>query len=293
MSDERDHVREQVAALISERAQEAALTLSKSVRPLIVPTDSGEPDQFASCVLFSAGAQDFLLTAAHALDYAASKVLYVGGTADMVEVIGERFQTVPESGRRADDRCDLAFVALDSGVKTQLQDCIFLGPSDLNLDERPLSVAPRRSFYLVVGYPVSRSRVHRNKGTLSSGQFTLTTVPSSSDVYKRLDLSEDTHLAVEFHRQQSRNTLGHTTAPKPIGASGGGIWRFDSLVGPADTRDTLVAISIEWHRKRDKVIIGSRMPLVIEAIRHKYPNLSEALPTPRRLQVNIKDRQDP
>jgi hypothetical protein len=66
------------------------------------------------------------------------------------------------------------------------------------------------------------------------------------------------HLAVEFDRRRVMSTAGQRTARKPIGISGGGMWRFDSLLSGRDGKDRLVALNTE-HVRSKRLLWGTRI----------------------------------
>ena len=83
------------------------------------------------------------------------------------------------------------------------------------------------------------------------------------------------NIVVEYDRYDMWAGDGWTEAPEPTGMSGGGLFRFDSLVSPTarvKSAGTLAGILIE-KRTEAGVIIATRTRVFVQMIRETYPHL--------------------
>ncbi len=202
---------------------------------------------------------------------------------------GEQTTTIlPSSGKREEDRIDVGLVKLSASAREQLTDIAALAVSDLDANETTVHRTPLRTHYLVMGFPASKANTSRSGHSVATKTFILTATPTAREIYKKLSFAEETHIIVDFDKNRAMSTEGQYVAPDPKGVSGGGIWTLGESFDIAAQHLKLIAIGIEWPRKKAKVLVGTRVPLFFEALRKKYPDLSIFLPG-ARLSVNVRD----
>src|SRR5206468_8756036 len=89
-------------------------TFSAVVPIILSPSDAKGPEVIGSGVLIRIINRTFLLTAAHATDQRTDGTLLIPGRKGFVEITGcFSAMRVPASGRRVDDRLDVAYYCLD------------------------------------------------------------------------------------------------------------------------------------------------------------------------------------
>lgn len=93
----------------------------------------------------------------------------------------------------------------------------------------------------------------------------------SKEIYSKLGFEIDSNIIINFKRNNF---------PKPHGMSGGGVWLKNISYMPK-----LVGICIEYDKKL-KVMIGTRIGAVIEAIRNRYSNYVELPKTNFQIEFN-------
>ena len=272
---------------IASRAMAAAPDLLKAVRPIIFYDERECPHIEGSCVLLQIGKYRFLLTAAHVLD--SRHQLYVAGEKEAFSLQGPKYSTNPPASKsRSEDKLDVAIIELAAEYDTALGNVRFLTVVDLDVDEQPMLGPSVKSKYLVLGYPATGLKRDLKRRVIVPEPFIYTANPRSDAEYRDLGLTIPSHLVVEFNRRRVLGTEGQRTARKPQGISGGGIWRFDSLLGDEAAANRLVALNIEWLAGARRVLWGTRVAVALEMIRARYPHLSSLIPRSRVLKVNVR-----
>ena len=262
--------------------------VDRSVRPLFIPDDRGNPFLTGSGILLSVGTRSFLLTAAHVFHGARDRGLYVGGLQDLVLVNGPRQFTQAADGQ-PEDRADVGFAEMTPAEVRQLGDVVFLGPTALDPDDRlrPPPAGQGHPFYFILGYPASRMKRNPKTQKIKTGALRFLSLGAEPTVYKTLGLPEHSHLVVEFDRRNSLGPKGPAMAADPHGTSGGGAWRCDDLLRGHPSKGTLIAVMIEWHHHPANVLVGTRIGVVLEGIRAQYPELNSLIPRPSSLNITI------
>ena len=94
------------------------------------------------------------------------------------------------------------------------------------------------------------------------------------------------HLLLDFKKKKSGVVGGPpTTAPDVHGMSGGSLWRFDyPPATPGSSK--MVGMLIEWRRELG-AILAVRMPLILEAVRNRYPHLSPEIPRTNTISIGV------
>jgi hypothetical protein len=275
---------------IDEQSITAAHEYLPSVRPIYTVNDRFGPELKASCVLFNVVNANFLITAGHVFDNLEGSAIYIGGEKRLIQIKGQYVRTKPK-GNSENDKYDLAYVEIDAETLSEIGNVRFLHSDELD----PNDIAAKGHLYLILGYPATKNeRIdYENHKTLLRPYIYSANSPELI-VYKRLDVLEESHILVNFDRKRTTNrSYEISTAPKPHGLSGGGIWRIRdysdvaSLSGPYPKK--LVGIVIEGHPMQ-KVIMGVRISCVIEAIKHQCPHLREKLPNVNRIHATINSK---
>ncbi|CAA9370687.1 MAG: hypothetical protein AVDCRST_MAG68-5729 [uncultured Gemmatimonadetes bacterium] len=251
-------------------AQAEMKVFTPAVRPLYTVSSREKPDAEGSCVLFKVGGRHFLLTAAHVLDQLMEGELYIGGDESLLTIPRNWHGTqMPDSGNREDDKIDLAFMELPAELVAEMGDCLWLGPRDV---VQPGSAAAHR-FYCTFGYPVRRAKVRSQVLSVAAPADLYAGVAVDQEVYERLGLSPETHIVISYDRERVISSHGvRVPTVKPYGKSGGGLWRFDSLVVPGlpPLENPLAGILTEWRRE-EKVLVATRIELFVALLKREFP----------------------
>ena len=274
--------------LADDRVEEAASVLRKRIRPIVIPTAASKPDSIGSSVLLRVGGRTFCVTAAHVLD----EVRKAGEGAVMlpngriIHIEGP-FHTSSIDGDRVDDRIDVGVV--DLGTKgSQLDADHVLSPEDLALEERN---APRGT-YLLMGYPVSRNGMKRDRfGNEKFGEILSKfygTEPSE-EVSSSLGYPRSSHVVVDVDRRKSERDKKQPDGPHVRGLSGAPLWRLPPLTDriTEDLRPKMVAVFTENPDMVGAHLVCTRVAMVTELLRAAVPELRSTLPMSRTLRVRV------
>jgi hypothetical protein len=267
--------------MISKRAMALACRLGPSVRPLVTRINN-RYELIGSSVLVEFGSQLFLFTAAHVLDQTS---LLLGLPTGFAQLKGEAIKSTPPNGRRReDDRADIGIVRLGEEFRELLRDVRVLSASELDVDDQAVD-APATKHYLVLGFPSSKAKfsVVDRKARFEGFVLTSKAVPSSD--YSLVGLTDHAHIVLDFEQCDARASDGQTIAPKVNGVSGGGMWNLGDSFDPEGFGARLAGIAIEWHRRKVRVIVGTRVSLYCEVLRQHRPDLANVIPKPTRIRV--------
>jgi hypothetical protein len=201
---------------------------------------------------------------------------------------GKAKWTQPPDGQpRKADKIDLAFIEPSAGIIRHLADCRFLTASEIDVDETSVPVPGFGSNYFVIGYPETRVDARPPWTKVTPNPFFYGTFPVSSSEYPLFGIQEYSHILLEYDRDTNQTVEGTRTGPDPHGVSGGGLWKFSSLLNDDPDSDRLVGVMIEYHEDANRMI-ATRIGLVVQAMRQLYPELEGVLPIPRRVNITSK-----
>jgi len=267
-------VNEIVRARLGE-ASEAALTRFRdAVRPIYGVTDRGDPDHIGSAVLLDLPEGRFLLTAAHVIDWNASTTLYLGADS-FAPLQFEALVTAAPSGDRDKDHADFAMARLDSDLVSSLSGAKFITEAEISRSVAPIE----GQAYTCLGYPNSKNKVNPYKGTKvrpALGIYSSLGKPASL-----LSIANDlNHILVDHDAKFSRDESGAQVNSIALPGFGGGaiidVGRIsaETLDAPLDPK--LAALLIEGHT-REKVILGTRLTTILEAVRKHLQSPAESV----------------
>ena len=257
-----------VNEIVRERlteASEAALTRFRdAVRPIYGVTCRGDPEHIGSALLLSLPEGRFLLTAAHVIDWNESTTLYLGADS-FASLYLEALVTAAPGGDREKDHADFALARLDVDLTSKLSGAKFITEAEIS---RSVASTEGRT-YTCLGYPNSKNKVNRHKGTKvipALGIYTsLGRSASLLSVANDLD-----HILVDHDAKFSRDGCGARVNSVALpGFSGGAIidvGRISAEHLSGDFDPKLAALLIEGHPAK-KVILGTRLTTILGAVR--------------------------
>jgi hypothetical protein len=238
-------------------------------------------DLAGSSVPIKVDSKRFLFTAAHVLDdqdlphHVYGRTLK--GRTPLVDLEGERIETVPPREGRDLDKVDAAILLLsDDAANAIAANHPFLGPEDLDVGGRSTS----EDRYAFIGYPQSRFRRRpENRTKFTGAMFQLP--GAAEDKYQELGLDASTHVIANYNLKNLVDSEGRQiTPPNPRGVSGGGIWTLktkeSAAVGFHDPK--LAGIAIEWKRQAN-AMVGVRVDVLVALMVAAFPDTRRFFPS--------------
>jgi hypothetical protein len=277
--------RRQIARdLVGRRAQNAARRFGECVRPLL-KSECDAPLAVGSCIFLRIAERLFVLTAAHVIDRCTGVPLVPGSNGPVL--LGGRVlrSALPPEGRIA-DRADVAVIVANEGVAEALCDVPAFGVEHVDVDEWRTTAPPTRKHYVLVGFPSTGARVRRWEKQLKCTGFLLTAREALPEVYGALGIGVSTHVVVEYDKSDVNTLRGPTTPPRPNGISGGAILAFGRPFDVTANDASLIAVITE-RNAGSNALVGSRLSLYLELIRHEYPELASFIPQPNGVRINV------
>jgi hypothetical protein len=247
-------------------------TFEATVPIVLERQDTQKPELIASGVLVRILHRTFLLTAAHVTDRQCEGTLLIPGKQGFIPANGYfSSMRMPASGRRLDDKLDVAYFRLDSDCVNDLHaDCKVLGRQDVSLEANPRL----RSTYTFAGYPWRRGRA--SKRVVETDFTTFTGGEAAQSEYEALGLSRSLHIVMRFDRKRMfSQRLGRvTTPPLPAGMSGGGVYAWSAeALKRWPVRLPLIGIATEFVPDHS-LLVATRLHVLLGCIFHNEPDLA-------------------
>ncbi|HMJ46802.1 MAG TPA: hypothetical protein VK498_05700 [Ferruginibacter sp.] len=247
--------------------------------------EKGEPAPTGSGLLITLAGKYFMLTAAHVIaeDYnniyiiLPDKELRLGGVL--------HFTPLPESGKREDDKIDIAVMELEDKVIAEISAAFkFITIENIQIGHKIIEMP----YYLSVGYPATKTKKIWGKPEISAIPYPYQTEPESAFNFKKFGFKPASHIAVKFDGKAiSEKNMRIHKAPVLNGISGSGLWFLKDFANPDMLKNKqLVGLVIEGIKAPgNQVIIATRIDLVTEFIRQHF-NLE--IPKSTSVKVNLK-----
>jgi len=218
-------------------------------------------------VLLRYKGEHFLLSAAHVIKKP-DVSLYLGTETSWKELPHPYHYTVPSASRDGPtaDIFDVGFIHLPRQLAQELDGCVFLQETDVDLAEQPLYAEGSRSLYVALGWPQNRFKFDWREKKTKPDNLGYFGPAAPIDCYRRLDLDPTSHLLLSFDQESVVNPSGAVgLAPKLHGMSGGGIWRVNSFATRDVGADKLVAVTIS-REPAVGCIVGTRLQPLFRAM---------------------------
>jgi hypothetical protein len=209
-----------------------------------------------SGVLLKVNTHFFVITAGHVIhDYDPSTIGIL---------IGNEFYSFSGTVHFADpikfnqnSKTDIAYFHLTGDFANILSaQYTFLDISLVDISHKPEA----RSSYLVVGFPISRSKFNRQSSSLKIGPFTFLTSQANPEVYKTLTFHPGCNILVKYSKTGIRQieSSNLVIGPDPYGISGGGLWHLPAILTKRDTSIpiNLVGIMTEWRESHKALVLS-------------------------------------
>ncbi|WP_176761178.1 trypsin-like serine protease [Desulforhopalus singaporensis] len=266
-------VNELVRERMDECADVGADKFINSVRPIYGSDERENPYHIGSCVLIQVNDQKIIVTAAHVADNLNISKLYIGAKSKLVELGNEFKSTVKPYGKRGDDHYDISFLKISDSLQRDLDELSFVNEHEMCLR---LDYTKGRQF-LALGYPRSKNKKYFAQDRLIKSHLYKysSVVKNDNKLCKRLGVSGDQHLFLDFNSKKSRDYNGNiVNSLNPQGISGGAMLDMGRLANPnqyktdAQCIGRLAGIFIE-HKSEFKVMVAVRINCIIDMI-NKY-----------------------
>lgn len=255
-----DHAR----VWINNRTEAAKQSFRDAVLPIYGATDIGQPVHIGSSTLIELNEGFFLVTAAHVIDENKYTTLYLGYRS-LIELEFVAFVSAPPGSDRNKDHFDCAFAKLSDEQVSELRGAKFITEDEIHGSVFPTE---KRAF-ICLGYPNSRNKVSRdnaNRVASALGSYLGMGRAASNLQGKATDAH---HILVSHDTKKARDGDGSVLTPYQLrGFSGGAIIDVGNPL--CSDLPKLAALLIEKHH-REKVILGTRIKTILDAIRVSFP----------------------
>lgn len=264
---------------MQERANALGRQYLNAVLPIGIQYDEERAELIGSAVLLRIGDRPFVITAGHVADWSERGELMIGGRESFWMLPPLRSSDHP--GDRQKDPYDIAFAELGSETAAGLGDVRFLESHELDVNSHAAAVP----FYTAIGYPVIHQNYDASRQHFNPLATVFSDVALPGDAFRRISTGLFTaaaNVAINFNQQKVVAGDGLLR-----GLSGGGLWRFESLVDPTAS-DVLVRITIHAHHHGTKALVATRINAFLAAILHVYPELASHIPASETISVNVR-----
>ena len=279
-----------ITEITSERmnqcTDELGVKYLRSVRAIYGSTENGKPTHIGSCVAIEYNYQKYLITAAHVLDENEFTSLYVSGNSELVLIESEALTTNSPNGNRDNDTIDFAIIIISDQLSEKIGNIVYLTEDDLHLEE----TTEKHKYCLALGFPNSKNKLNPTLGNhVKETPFVYSSLLKFDDkLYIDTDTNPKYHLLLDFCKKYSKDENGNkVNSIYPKGVSGGGLFHIEGMSNPESYKpDTpcsgkFIGILIEF-REKQKVLVYTKLSVIIHALNRVRADFSSALPTPPR-----------
>lgn len=235
----------------------------KSTIQIYQNTQSDRLKPLGTGVFLAIGDKHFFVTAAHVADDQKKWFLPVGEY-EIVPAGNLECTKMPPSGKRDDDKIDLAVMQLNDPwqVSYLKQFHRFLNVGDLYTGR-----TPAEQWYLIVGYPASATKIF--SGNVLPKPYPIATQGAANFNYQKKGfLSSRNFALMSSGKATAADNPLLQQAPNLQGISGGGLWLPGRpVVGGVMTSPRLAGIVIEDSESGNgKVLVATRTHVLIQFI---------------------------
>ncbi|MCA1807211.1 MAG: trypsin-like peptidase domain-containing protein [Actinobacteria bacterium] len=239
--------------------------LAEATIPLCQPQRLTVPRPVGSGVLIEVEQHRFLLTAAHVLDNASKDSPVYAIVLTEFVTLGFRWRTRATERTQGKDRGDLAIIPLGKKAADAWSECRALKLEDFDPSLNPMDIVPTTGF-LAIGFPNTKQPKILKKGGYAPAVHHFLSNAELSEDHRNLGLISDLHIAIGYDPRGFTSSRGRNELPKPVGMSGGGLWRIPFALGVGQPEPKLVGILNEYHKSPNHVIVATRLSPVLRAL---------------------------
>lgn len=258
-------VQEVVRERLNEASESARQRFRDAVKPIYGETKEGDPEHIGSALLLALPEGHFLLTAAHVIDWNKTTTLYIGAD-DFEPLQFEALVSAAPNDDRSADHADFAIAAISIELDSKLSGAKFITEAEISRS----AASPEGRIYTCLGYPNSKNKVNRHKGTkVTPSLLPYTSVGRPASQLPNI-ATDSLHVLVDYNAKYARDETGSKVSATALrGCSGGAIIDMGQMSAEtlsADFDPKLAALLIEGHAQ-EKVILGTRLTAILDGIR--------------------------
>lgn len=272
----------QTASILDHRLWGVDQALARYSLPIYCAHGKRAPTLVGTGFLLQVDTHTVIVTAAHVIEHEGEGELVIPGA--------EGFYRLPQMYRSCVKATsapdfDVAFDVLHPVHAKALRRYAAVPVSWVDSNHIP----DRDYVYTLIGFPVSRNKQGIRSNTIRGVVHRFHAQALDAADYEVFGLDQTLYLMLS---ERSLNIVGPNgrlrTPPSPYGISGCGIW----CVGAADSiADGAVALSLVGiatrYIGRSRQFQGTRIALVLEALRDLFPSLSGDIPKSQYVQVDF------
>lgn len=256
-----------------EIVNEAAREILHYTPQLFCRSETGplKPEAIASSVLLRVNERSFLVTAAHVLKYFHPVNIGIMIGSDFYILNGEvKYTDISVSS--INNKVDLAVWRLHEDVADDLsKQYKFLDVTQIG----DRHIVDTRPCYLVVGFPVSRTKRNPEKQIIKPDPFVYLTKIAEQKYYDKLTFDNQQSILVNYQKSKVKMMSAEKKqilrGPEPVGISGCGLWHLPSFFVEKGAKVPLIltAIMLE-HHNRFNILSATKISLVTDIIRMHF-----------------------
>lgn len=251
-----------------------------------INNDKEEATPYGSGVLIELDGKSFMVTAAHVIAESPKDLFTILPNKELR--LGGILLTapLPESGKREDDKIDIAIMELAESVVNDLSKSFkFIQSSNIDINHTVVDELK----YLLLGYPETKTKKKWKKPEILAKIFHYISLPDFTFDFVKFGFEHFTHIAIHFDgKGVSWKTGKKSTSPILNGISGSGVWYFKNF--PAENSiETyqLVGIVIEQvYKGNHKAVIATKIGIVTEIIRQRY---NMQIPVAKEIKITVTE----
>lgn len=262
---------------IAEIIDEAPYVLDKFTLQLYLYVEGKPPIPLSSSVLIKTYQNHYLLTAAHVIKENPINTVFVlnpgsGGITLSGECISSEI-----AKNEVSNRTDIAVIKLNHALMEPISK---LKKEFFDITTYNLDYYSREDFYLIYGYPVSKTKRIGSRKTIQSRPFNFLTGITDIPI-KEIDRPWTIQMMFTKNRIIKLKTGERIKAPNPVGLSGCGLWSLEQILYQKEDkpRFQLKGILIEYERDRS-ILVCTKMNIICQLLINKF---KEPLPGPKSL----------
>lgn len=255
--------------LVKSRINQSLQSRKNCHCPIVGADKRSKPYLVGTGVVLELNSKIFIATAAHVFDENEITTIYtfLDGKNQIIE--GEIHSTTKPGNDRNKDKLDIAiYKVADTFIPKFRTSYTPVTLEDIEVNDIPEA----KKYYAFIGHPANKTRPKYGTTKMKSEVFSYFGTVAPSKAYEQLSLSTNSHIVVGFDPKECFDEKSSRyNFPKAKGMSGGGVWLLENLNNHSSQSDVnkLVGIGIEYH-KNPKVMVGTRIGAVVEAIKTKF-----------------------
>jgi hypothetical protein len=261
----------------SEIMGDASVILEKYTLQLYLYEEGKPPIPASSSVLIKTKDNHYLITAAHVLVHNPRDTVFILDPGNgAITVSGVLIHSEIDKNE-VSNRTDIAIIQL---ADVLLPIIATLQKEFFDITHYNLDSYPEDDFYIVYGYPNSKTKFIGSKKTIQTAAFKFLTMKSDKPI-KNLDKPWTLQVMFTRNKVTRLKTKEINKAANPRGLSGCGVWTFENVIYQKEDKPKLLlkAILIEYEKDRS-LFVCTKMNMIAQLLINRF---NESLPKPLSL----------